>query len=330
MHFTNVDAGGRRYRERTIGGRTYRYYADEGRALGSVWTDCPAMVANTPLRRETTGYPTQKPLKLLDRIVRASSREGGLVVDPFCGSGTTLVAAARLGRRFAGATSGSSRRAGIETSSERLPRRGRGVRAAGRLRPVQSAQGDGEASLLPLFLKLAGGTVLVVGAGPVAERKIESLLEARARVRLVAPDATRCAGAARRRGCASSGAPAASTRPTSTARGSSSRRPRTPRRRRSVGREATARRVFCVAVDDPPNASAYSGALVRRPPFTVAISSGGATPALTRLVREVIEHVLPGAEWVDHATRLRAKWLAEGTPIADRFAELVRDVKKDG
>jgi site-specific DNA-methyltransferase (adenine-specific) len=117
MHFTATDEEGRRYRERTLGGRTYRYYADEGRALGSVWTDCPAMTANTPLRREATGYPTQKPLKLLERIVRASSREGGLVVDPFCGSGTTLVAAARLGRRFAGCDVGEL---AIETTSERL------------------------------------------------------------------------------------------------------------------------------------------------------------------------------------------------------------------
>jgi site-specific DNA-methyltransferase (adenine-specific) len=102
MHFGRSDERGRRYRDRTVAGRTYRYYADEGRAIGSVWADCPAMVANTPLRRETTGYPTQKPLKLLDRIVRASSMEGGLVVDPFCGSGTTLLAAAKLGRRFVG------------------------------------------------------------------------------------------------------------------------------------------------------------------------------------------------------------------------------------
>lgn len=102
MHFTHIDPDGRRYRERTVGGKAYRYYADEGRALGSVWSDCPAMVANTPLRAETTGYPTQKPEKLLERIVRGASRPGALVVDPFHGSGTTLVVAARLGRRFAG------------------------------------------------------------------------------------------------------------------------------------------------------------------------------------------------------------------------------------
>ena len=91
---------------------------------------------------------------------------------------------------------------------------------------------------------------------------------------------------------------------------------------------AGARRIFCVAVDDPENASAYSGAVVERPPFVVAISSSGATPALTRLVREVVEYVLPGDAWVEHARALRAKWLAEGTPMGDRFAELVRDVKR--
>jgi site-specific DNA-methyltransferase (adenine-specific) len=102
MHFQKKDADGRRYRERTIGKKTYRYYADEGRAIGSVWLDCPAMIANTPLRKETTGYPTQKPERLLERIVRGASRAGSLVLDPFCGSGTTLAVASRLGRRCVG------------------------------------------------------------------------------------------------------------------------------------------------------------------------------------------------------------------------------------
>lgn len=102
MHFTHLDAEGRRYRERHIAGKSYRYYADQGRRIGSVWTDCPAMRANTPLIAETTGYPTQKPLKLLERIVRAASTPTSRVLDPMCGSGTTLVAAARLGRRWAG------------------------------------------------------------------------------------------------------------------------------------------------------------------------------------------------------------------------------------
>jgi site-specific DNA-methyltransferase (adenine-specific) len=117
MHFRRVDTDGRRYRERTLGGRTYRYYADEGRALGSLWTDCPSMVANTPLLRETTGYPTQKPLKLLERIVRASSRKAGVVVDPFCGSATTMVAASRLDRVCVGGDIGAP---AIEHASRRL------------------------------------------------------------------------------------------------------------------------------------------------------------------------------------------------------------------
>ena len=123
MHFARVDEHGRRYRERRIGERTYRYYAEEGRALGSVWSDCPSMVANTPLRREATGYPTQKPLRLLERIVRASTRKQGLVVDPFCGSGTALVAASRLARPFVGCDVGEL---ALKTSADRL--RAEGVR----------------------------------------------------------------------------------------------------------------------------------------------------------------------------------------------------------
>jgi site-specific DNA-methyltransferase (adenine-specific) len=102
MHFTRTDESGRRFRERVIDGKKYRYYADQGRQIGSVWSDCPAMRANTPLHPETTGYPTQKPERLLERIVRAASVPGSRVLDPMCGSGTTLAVAERLGRRWAG------------------------------------------------------------------------------------------------------------------------------------------------------------------------------------------------------------------------------------
>jgi site-specific DNA-methyltransferase (adenine-specific) len=102
MHFSEVDETGRAYRERVIGGKSYRYYADTGRQIGSVWSDCPAMRANTPLIAETTGYPTQKPEKLLERVIRAASLPGSNVLDPMCGSGTTLAVAARLERRFVG------------------------------------------------------------------------------------------------------------------------------------------------------------------------------------------------------------------------------------
>jgi site-specific DNA-methyltransferase (adenine-specific) len=102
MHFNQIDGEGRRYRERKIAGKSYHYYADVGRKIGSVWSDCPAMSANTPLTDETTGYPTQKPEKLLERIIRASSLPESHVLDPMCGSGTTIAVATRLGRKAVG------------------------------------------------------------------------------------------------------------------------------------------------------------------------------------------------------------------------------------
>jgi len=106
MHFQNMDAAGRQYRDRVVNGKTYRYYADEGRRIGSVWLDCPSMRANTPLIKEATGYPTQKPESLLERIVRASSSAESRVLDPMCGSGTTLAAAENLGRSWLGIDQG--------------------------------------------------------------------------------------------------------------------------------------------------------------------------------------------------------------------------------
>lgn len=69
------------------------------------------------MARERLGYPTQKPLALLERIVSASSKPGDLVLDPFCGSGTTLEAAERLGRRWAGIDSSA---AALETVRSRI------------------------------------------------------------------------------------------------------------------------------------------------------------------------------------------------------------------
>ena len=78
-----------------------KYYLDErdGRAIDDVWTDIQNLNNQTT---ERLGYPTQKPLSLLDRIIRASSDPGDLVLDAFCGCGTALVSAQNLGRRWIG------------------------------------------------------------------------------------------------------------------------------------------------------------------------------------------------------------------------------------
>ena len=54
------------------------------------------------MSKERLGYPTQKPVALLERIIEASSGPGDMVLDPFCGCGTTMIAAENLGRRWAG------------------------------------------------------------------------------------------------------------------------------------------------------------------------------------------------------------------------------------
>jgi adenine-specific DNA-methyltransferase len=99
-HFQRRDETGRQYRVRTVGSKDYKYYADEGRLIGSVWTDISSMTANSPIISESTGYPTQKPEKLLERIVTVCSRPNDLVLDCFCGSGTTAAVSEKLGRRW--------------------------------------------------------------------------------------------------------------------------------------------------------------------------------------------------------------------------------------
>ena len=80
--------------------RLKRYLnASPGQVPPDVWTDIPPVNSQA---KERTGYPTQKPLALLERIVRASSDPGDMVLDPFCGCATALVSADRLQREWAG------------------------------------------------------------------------------------------------------------------------------------------------------------------------------------------------------------------------------------
>lgn len=75
------------------------HYPNQGILPSDMWTDIGML---GPGEHERTGYPTQKPTKLLNRIIKASSHEGDVVLDPFCGSGTTCVAAQTLLRRWIG------------------------------------------------------------------------------------------------------------------------------------------------------------------------------------------------------------------------------------
>jgi len=79
----------------------YRRYLDEmrGIAIGDVWTDISAINSQA---QERLGYPTQKPVALLERIISASSDPGQVILDPFCGCGTTIEAANKLGREWIG------------------------------------------------------------------------------------------------------------------------------------------------------------------------------------------------------------------------------------
>ncbi len=78
-----------------------KYYLDEARgtAMPDIWDDIPPINSQA---RERLGYPTQKPLALLERIISASSNPGDIVLDPFCGCGTAVHAAHKLGRRWIG------------------------------------------------------------------------------------------------------------------------------------------------------------------------------------------------------------------------------------
>jgi len=119
--FTKTDEKGRKFKEIYGPGKKklYRYYEDEGKVPYDWWTDIPKMTGRTAasVTGEYLGYPTQKPEKLLERIIRASSNPGDLVADFFCGSGTTLAVAEKLGRRWIGCDLG---RWGIHITRKRL------------------------------------------------------------------------------------------------------------------------------------------------------------------------------------------------------------------
>ncbi|MBM4447567.1 MAG: hypothetical protein FJ023_09560 [Chloroflexi bacterium] len=97
--YFGYDEDGRRFRGVRKAGRVYKYYMDEPKNPDDVW-----LVPQIPERdkKERLGYPTQKPIALLNRIVNASTRPGDVIFDPFCGCGTAVYAAHLLGRKWIG------------------------------------------------------------------------------------------------------------------------------------------------------------------------------------------------------------------------------------
>lgn len=110
----HVDENGRTYRTIKSNGKLYTYYDDEPVLLSDVWTDISHIQQKDPQR---LNYPTQKPEKLISRIIRTFSNPEDIVFDCFMGSGTTQAVAMKLGRRFIGADINLG---AIQTTTKRL------------------------------------------------------------------------------------------------------------------------------------------------------------------------------------------------------------------
>jgi len=93
-----VDENGKRYKIFSKKGKQSKVYMKEGKCCDDVW-DIPCIAATA---KERLGYPTQKPEKLLERIIEASSNEGDTVLDCYCGCGTTIAVCERLNRNWIG------------------------------------------------------------------------------------------------------------------------------------------------------------------------------------------------------------------------------------
>lgn len=174
-------------------------------------------------------------------------------------------------------------------------------------------------SVYPVFLKLEGRRVLIVGAGRVAAGKVHGLLNAGALVTVVAPDASEAIPVARvelrRRAFEAADLDGVCFVVAAAP----------PDVNRAVAAAAHARGLLVNAVDDVENASAYAGAVLERAGITIALSTDGAAPALVGLLREALESVLPDDldAWMACARETRTKWLAERVPMAERRSLLL-------
>lgn len=178
--------------------------------------------------------------------------------------------------------------------------------------------------LFPVFLKLSGRKVVLVGGGRVAAAKLEGLVGTGARLVVIAPEVRpeleRTGVPIRRKEFAPADlegawlAIAASSGEVN----------------RQVAAAAEERRIFVNAVDDPEAGSAYMGGVLRRGGVTLAISTSGHAPALAGLLREALDSVLPEQleSWVGVARRLRSKWREGDVPWPDRRPQLLEALNR--
>jgi uroporphyrin-III C-methyltransferase/precorrin-2 dehydrogenase/sirohydrochlorin ferrochelatase len=183
--------------------------------------------------------------------------------------------------------------------------------------------------LFPLFLKLEGRPCLVVGAGRVAESKIESLVRSGAKVRVVAPEATEAVREAARSGAlvweqrayqpgdlAGAFLVVAATS--------------SPELHAEIFAQARRAGVLCNAVDEPDRCDFYCPAVVRRGPLQIAISTGGLFPALAQRLRQDLELQF-GPEygaWIEEIARTRKELLASSLSAAER-KERLREISSE-
>jgi siroheme synthase-like protein len=181
-------------------------------------------------------------------------------------------------------------------------------------------------SLLPIFMRLEGRRCLVVGAGTVAQTKIESLRAAGASITVVAPQAI-----APIRELAAEGAVTWRERAFEPADLDGAflviAATNAPGINHAVYQESLRRNVLCNAVDDPPNCDFYFGSVVARGDLQIAISTAGESPALAQRLRREIDAQLPDdlGPWLSELGALRREVRA-GTPPGEARNQLLHEL----
>ena len=179
-------------------------------------------------------------------------------------------------------------------------------------------------SVFPLFLHLEGKKVLVAGGDGIAQSKIPALLNAGAKVVAIAetmnitlrhPNLQTIERRFRPSDLKGIWYVVAASSPSTNA---------------YVAAEAGRHQIFVNAVDDLQNATAYLGSVIERDGYTIAISSGGQSPAITKLLRQGLEWFLPMdlSLWTSMAKSLRLKWTRQATPHPKRVPELLQSLNE--